>query len=92
VLAWALYKNGRHADAKRAASRALRLGTEDAMFHYHAGMIAAALGHRRAATHHLERALALGPAFDVRQAPMARAELETLRGTQLVLVHEGDPR
>ena len=82
ALAWTLYKTGRHADAKRAAARALRLGTEDASLHYHAGMIAAALGRPRSAARHLERALALAPAFDIRQAPMARAALDAVRGTR----------
>jgi tetratricopeptide (TPR) repeat protein len=95
VLAWALYKNGRAAEAKRASTRALRLGTQDAVFHYHAGMIAQVLGHPRAAARHLGRALALDPAFDVRQAPMARAALETIRRTphtRLALALEGDSR
>jgi len=95
VLAWTLYKNGQPAEAKRAATRALRLGTEDAAFHYHAGMIARALGQPRVAARHLERALALDPAFDVRQAPMARAALDAVRhapDTRLALALEGDPR
>jgi tetratricopeptide (TPR) repeat protein len=89
VLAWTLFKNHRHAAAKRASSRALRLGTEDATLHYHAGMIAVALGRSRAAARHLERALALAPAFDVRQAPMARAALDAVRGTRLALARGG---
>lgn len=92
VLAWTLHKIGRHAEAKRAASRALRLGTEDAMLHYHAGMIAAALGRPGAAARHLHRALALAPAFDVRQAPMARAALDAVRGTRLTLLRGGSAR
>jgi tetratricopeptide (TPR) repeat protein len=95
VLAWALYKNGRAAEAKRASTRVLRLGTEDAAFHYHAGMIARALAQPRAATRHLERALALDPSFDVRQAPMARAALDAVRhapDTRLALAREGDAR
>ena len=78
ALAWALYKNGRNADAKQASARALRLGTPDAALHYHAGMIAAALGRRAVAARHLHRALALNPAFDVRQAPIARSTLAEL--------------
>jgi tetratricopeptide (TPR) repeat protein len=78
TLAWVLYKNRRLAEAKRAAARALRLGTEDASFHYHAGMIAAGLGRRQAATRHLARALALNPHFDLRQAPLARTTLASL--------------
>lgn len=83
ALAWTLHKNGRHAEAKRVAARALRLGTESAAFHYHAGMIARALDRPRAATRHLARALALDPAFDPRQAPTARAALEALADTRL---------
>ena len=89
VLAWTLFKNGRDAAAKRASSRALRLGTEDAMLHYHAGMIAAALGRSRVAARHLEQALALAPAFDVRQAPMARVALDAARSTRLALARGG---
>ncbi len=92
ALAWTLHKNGRHAEAKRAASRALRLGTEEAMFHYHAGMIASALGRPRAAMRHLGRALALNPTFDVRHAPMARAALRTLEDAPLALARRGGGR
>ncbi|HYY06704.1 MAG TPA: hypothetical protein VE997_08995, partial [Candidatus Limnocylindria bacterium] len=80
TLAWACYTNGRFAEAARAAHRALRLGTEDAMLHYHAGVIAAALGQGRSAARHLRRALALNPHFDLRQASRARAGLAALGG------------
>ncbi|HUE29374.1 MAG TPA: tetratricopeptide repeat protein [Verrucomicrobiae bacterium] len=83
TLAWACYENGRLAEAARAAHRALRLGTEDAMLHYHAGTIAAALGHERIAARHLRRALRLNPHFDLRQAPRARATLAALEGRVL---------
>ena len=83
VLAWALAKNDRPAEAMRAAHRALRLGTEEAAFQYHAGMIARALGRPRAAERHLRRALALNPAFDVRQGPTARATLDALENPRL---------
>lgn len=56
ALAWALFKRGALADAKRASARALRLGTEDEAFHRHAAAIAAALGHPRAAARHLASA------------------------------------
>jgi len=82
ALAWALYKNGRLADAMRAAHRALRLGTEDALLHYHAGMIAAAAGRGEWAARHLARALALNPHFDLRQAPLARATLARVGVTE----------
>ena len=83
TLAWACYKSGRLAEAARAAHRALRLGTEDAMLHYHAGAIAAALGHERIAARHLRRALGLNPHFDLRQAPRARAALAVLERAAL---------
>ena len=48
------------------------------LLHYHAGTIAAALGHQRIAARHLRRALGLNPRFDLRQAPRARAALAAL--------------
>jgi len=92
VLAWALAKNGRPVQAIRAAHRAFRLGTEDAAFHYHAGMIAKALGRSRSAARHLRRALALDPAFDVRQGPIARAALDALEGQRLARADHRDVR
>jgi tetratricopeptide (TPR) repeat protein len=40
VLAWALYKSGQHAEAKRAMARALGQGTKDPLLAYHASVIA----------------------------------------------------
>ena len=48
ALAWALFKAGRLTEADAAAAEALRLGTPDGRFHYHAGLIADALGAHRA--------------------------------------------
>jgi hypothetical protein len=79
ALAWPQHKSARTAAATRAAERALRLGTDDAALHYHAGMIAAALGRPAPAARHLARARALNPSFDVRQAPLARAALAAVR-------------
>src|SRR6059036_309410 len=90
TLAWACYKNGRLAEAARAAHRALRLGTEEAMLHYHAGAIAAALGHERIAARHLRRALGLNPRFDLRHAPRARAALAALERPALA-ARDGGP-
>jgi tetratricopeptide (TPR) repeat protein len=78
ALAWALYRNGRLHAAARAAHRALRLGTRDAVLDYHAGVIAEALGRPRAAARHLRRALATNPRFDRRFAADARARLGAL--------------
>ena len=40
---------------------ALRLGTQDALFFFHAGMIERALGSAESARRYLERALAVSP-------------------------------
>jgi tetratricopeptide (TPR) repeat protein len=84
LLAWALHRNGDHRRAMRAAHRALRLGTEDARLHYHAGMIAAACGRPRQAARHLGRALATNPYFDLLEAPVARARLAALGDVRAV--------
>jgi tetratricopeptide (TPR) repeat protein len=49
VLAWALYKNGRCAEARVHSIRALRLGTKDLDAIYHRSLIEDCLGNRRAA-------------------------------------------
>lgn len=78
ALAWALLKADRPRAAARAMHRARRLGTDDANFAYHAGMIAARLGRDRIAARLLRNALAGVLAFDLHQAPVARAELARL--------------
>ena len=49
VLAWALARNGRCAEALPYSRRALRLGTQDALKFFHRGMIERCLGHARGA-------------------------------------------
>jgi len=78
AYAWALYKNGRYADAEAAMQQALRLGTHDAMLLYHAGMIQDALGNHDEARDLLQQALKLNPGFDVLQAQVARDALKQL--------------
>ncbi|MEW5989287.1 MAG: tetratricopeptide repeat protein [Chloroflexota bacterium] len=78
VLAWTLYQNGQYEEAQQYSQQALRLGTRDATLHYHAGMIAYALGNRDQARAHLQEALAINPAFSVRYAPLAQALLADL--------------
>ena len=65
AVAWALLKNGQAGAAKIEMERALRMGTEDALLEYHAGMIYAALNDNASAQKHLERALTLNPHFHV---------------------------
>ena len=78
VLAWTLYRSGDLDEAAAASKEALRLGTRNALMHFHAGMIAAACGETAQAITFLESALALNPHFSVRYAPEARATLERL--------------
>jgi len=75
VLAWALYKNGRFAEAREAMLVALRLGTRDARLFFHAGLIERAAGHADAARAYLRHALAINPGFHVLQADEARRVL-----------------
>jgi len=79
VLSWALYKADRLEEAGEASCEALRLGTRDPRFLYHAGMIARAIGERARATALLCDALALNPSFDVVQARVARRLLDAER-------------
>ena len=79
ALAWALYKNGRVEEAESAAARALAFGTLEPAFYYHAGLIAAALNKNAEAAKYLERALALNPHFDLRQAEIAGNTLRNLK-------------
>jgi tetratricopeptide (TPR) repeat protein len=79
TLAWTLYRSGDLDDAAEASEEALRLGTQNALMQFHAGMIAAARGQTVEAITLLESALELNPYFSVRYAPEARATLEQLR-------------
>jgi tetratricopeptide (TPR) repeat protein len=78
VLGWVLTRAGRCAEADDYATRSLRLGTQDALMLFHAGMAASCAGDPAAARERLSRALELNPAFSVRWAPVARRELASL--------------
>lgn len=78
VLAWALYHSGDYVEAWRYSQEALRLGTREAMWHYHAGMIAYAQSNLPAARHHLQQALTINPYFSVSYGPQAQALLQEL--------------
>ncbi len=79
AAAWALYQDGRAQEASPLMEQALRLGTQDAMLLFHAGMIARELGDDDAARSHLERALELNPRFSIRHADTAADTLRDLR-------------
>ena len=71
VLAWALARNGRCAEALPWSRRALRLGTRDATKLFHRGMIERCLG-RPGARSWFRRALELNPHFSLLWSPVAR--------------------
>jgi tetratricopeptide (TPR) repeat protein len=75
ALAWAYLKNNRLEDARANIEEALRLGTQDALMEFHAGMIYANLGDRAKAIVHLQRALAINPHFHVMFAGVAQSTL-----------------
>jgi tetratricopeptide (TPR) repeat protein len=63
ALAWALYKNGRCAEARRHSIRALRIGVKDTGAIYHRHLIERCLGNRAAAEHSLRRVRSIDPGF-----------------------------
>jgi tetratricopeptide (TPR) repeat protein len=84
VLAWALYKNQKPEAALRAMTEALKLGTKEARFFFHAGMIHQATGDTDKARDFLQRALTTNPHFHVLQAEVAEQTLRALgRGGSL---------
>ena len=82
AFAWALYANGDYRSAARYSREALRLGTRSALFHWHAGMIAAELGKRDEAIEHLSTALDINPHFSFRHAPVATSVLQELEASR----------
>jgi len=79
ALAWTLYKNGKLTEAAQASERALRYGTRDALLLFHAGTIAAGLGHREQARSELEEALQINPHFHLIYANAAQQRLDALQ-------------
>jgi tetratricopeptide (TPR) repeat protein len=80
ACAWALYANGRYRRASAFADRALALGTRNALFLYHAGMIRLELGDRDGARRDLARSLAINPNFSILHAAEAARTLSRLEG------------
>lgn len=78
ALAWALYKNSQPEQAAAAIKEALRLGTNDPLLLFHAGMIFERLGDNDKAQAYLHRAIALNPQFHLFFADAARATLQEL--------------
>ncbi len=80
TLAWALYKTGQFEEARQQAEQALRLGTQQPLYLFHAGMIAARQSDTLAARDYLNRALTLNPHFHVLHAAEAQRMLDQLGG------------
>ena len=78
AYAWALYANGRYRRASAFAERALSLGTRNALFLFHAGMIRLGLGDEAGARRYLSRALATNPNFSILYADDAKRILARL--------------
>jgi tetratricopeptide (TPR) repeat protein len=79
ALGWALTSAGHPRAGVRWARRALRLGSRDPMFLYHAGIAALRAGERGEAAVRLRAVLTLNPHFNPLYAPRARRALEGLR-------------
>ena len=77
-LAWTLYKTGQAQEAQRYTAEALRLGTQDALKLFHAGMIARAVGQKDQARIYLTHALALNPYFSLIYSDEAATALREL--------------
>lgn len=79
AYSWALYSDGRIEDASRFSREAMRLGSRDPSFLYHAGMIARADGRDGRARSLLGRLMAQSPRFSPLYAPRAARALEAVR-------------
>ncbi len=73
--AWQLYAHGRYNEALVMADEALKLGTANASFYYHRGMIRSALGRTDEARQDLSEALRINPYFSIGQSARAKAAL-----------------
>ena len=72
AIAWGLYRTGRCGEARVWASRAGRLGTQDALFSFHRAMIERCLGNDAAARSGFRQALRIDPTFSYRWNSVAR--------------------
>jgi tetratricopeptide (TPR) repeat protein len=77
---WALHAARRDDEALAEVDRAMALGTRNALFHFHAGMISLSLGDADRARDELATALDINPAFDPLSAGVASRTLASLGG------------
>ncbi|MBA3587210.1 MAG: tetratricopeptide repeat protein [Chloroflexi bacterium] len=78
ALGWALFKADQLDEAERYAEEALRLGTHDGLYLYHAGMIAKARGDLDTARARLSEAFEVNPHFSPLYEPRAQAALDEI--------------
>ncbi len=78
TLAWAAAMDERWADARIAMAKATRLGTENSLLLYHAGVVADHFGDRASAKADFAKALALNSQFHAVYADDARSRLANL--------------
>ncbi len=77
VVAWNLFKAGQLDEAAEESAKALRLGSKDPVWRYHAAAIASARGDRDAAVGHLQVVLDTNPRFSA----VYVTDVERLAGT-----------
>ena len=82
ALAWELYANGRYQEALGYARQALHLGTKNALFLFHRGMIERALGRTGAARRDIQAALDVNPHFSILWSNQAARALASLKGAR----------
>ena len=82
ALGWELYANGRPREALSYANRALGLGTRNALFFFHRGMIERALGRAAPAERDLRRAIQINPYFSPLWADEAARTLHRLESSR----------
>ena len=73
AMAWALVHSGDALAAQPFVERALRLGSTDTSFHYHAALVAEATGDRARARDEISWVLARNPSFSFSQRDEAVA-------------------
>lgn len=78
AYAWALHANHRDAEALVWETKATALGTRNALFYYHLGIIQQALGEKSRAKLNLAQALRINPHFNPLAVPLARTALAAL--------------
>lgn len=79
ALAWALQMNGDSQEARKYSLEAMRLGSQNPLLLYRAGVIAEAVGETAEARERLRVALRGGPAFSILRGADAAARYENLQ-------------